>query len=376
MRASSAPPARRASSSGDAQTPGWSLPDEADDSWSLLPSASLPDRAFEPPAHAPSLPDTPPPAPPGVIAFDDLLAEVDSAIPGSESSNEPLGSQPLPLSLAPVLEATPPAIMPPPPVIPPVATPRASVEDLASLNRSLGLAPPPRPTDVGLGHSPPLAPFASSQARRVPSRTSLLVGAAVVVAIAIGLFVVTRDKPAPHTAQAAASAPRPEPDEPSDPPSDPEPAPPPAVAPAPDATKPASKPATGSPARGSDAGSGAAPSLRRGAGQRARASRVTDEAGEPASKPRGGGDTERAKQDYAEGNQALFAGDAAGAIRAYRAALAAAPGFVAGYRGLGLAYTQQGNKAKAIEAFEKYLAAAPGANDVELIKRRIAQLKQ
>lgn len=282
------------------------------------------------------------------------------------------------MSLAPTIEPVAPAALPSALAMPPVATPRASVADLAALNRSLGLTPAPRLSDVEL--AVPTAPqrLATAPVTRPPSRTSLIVGVAVVAAIAIGLFVMTRDKPVAHKEQAAAPiAPR-EPDEPSYAPPEPEPTEPPAptaVTPA-TPTKPAAAPATHS----NDSGPTATPGPRtRGTGQRTRTtSTATDDASEATEKPRSGGagNAEQAKAAYAEGNQALFAGDAAGAIRAYRQALAAAPGFVAGYRGLGLAYTQQGNKAKAIDAFEKYLDAAPGANDVELIKKRIAQLKQ
>jgi hypothetical protein len=78
----------------------------------------------------------------------------------------------------------------------------------------------------------------------------------------------------------------------------------------------------------------------------------------------------KARAAYASGNQRLFAGDAAGAVRAYQQALDYYPGYVAGYRGLGLAYAQQGDKAKALQAFRTYLANAPGAKDTALIRKR------
>jgi hypothetical protein len=82
----------------------------------------------------------------------------------------------------------------------------------------------------------------------------------------------------------------------------------------------------------------------------------------------------RARASYAAGNKRLFAGDAAGAVRAYQQALAAYPGYVAGYRGLGLAYAQQGDKAKALQAFHTYLSSVPGAKDAPLIRKRISAL--
>jgi len=59
----------------------------------------------------------------------------------------------------------------------------------------------------------------------------------------------------------------------------------------------------------------------------------------------------RARSAYLSGNQKLFAGDADSAIRAYRQALSLYPGYVGGYRGLGLAYAQLGETPKALEAF-------------------------
>ena len=83
----------------------------------------------------------------------------------------------------------------------------------------------------------------------------------------------------------------------------------------------------------------------------------------------------KARAVYATGNQRLFAGDADGAIHAYQQALALYPGYVAGYRGLGLAYAQQGNNAKALQALRTYVSSVPNARDVALIKKRIARLQ-
>ena len=84
----------------------------------------------------------------------------------------------------------------------------------------------------------------------------------------------------------------------------------------------------------------------------------------------------RARAAYASGNQRLFAGDPAGAIHGYRQALADYPNYVASYRGLGLAYAQQGDKTHALAAFATYLRIVPGAKDVPLIRKRIALLRR
>ena len=83
----------------------------------------------------------------------------------------------------------------------------------------------------------------------------------------------------------------------------------------------------------------------------------------------------RARTAYTTGNQKLFQGDLDGAIEAYHEALELYPGYVGGYRGLGLAYAQRGDAASAVAALKTYLAAAPGARDVALIKKRIAHLQ-
>jgi len=79
---------------------------------------------------------------------------------------------------------------------------------------------------------------------------------------------------------------------------------------------------------------------------------------------------------YERGNALLFAGDAAGAIAAYRDAVHDAPTDPIGYRGLGLAYEQKGETASAIRALHKYLKLAPGAADRTIISRRIDRLSK
>jgi len=83
----------------------------------------------------------------------------------------------------------------------------------------------------------------------------------------------------------------------------------------------------------------------------------------------------RARTSYAAGNTRLFAGDADGAIANYKQALAYYPAYVAGYRGLGLAYAQKGDKAAATKALRTYLNAVPNAKDAAIIRKRIQTLK-
>src|SRR5207244_693288 len=63
----------------------------------------------------------------------------------------------------------------------------------------------------------------------------------------------------------------------------------------------------------------------------------------------------RAREAYHKGNVKLFAGDSEGAIALYRESLKIYPGYVAGYRGLGLGYEASGNPAEALKAFHTYV---------------------
>ena len=93
----------------------------------------------------------------------------------------------------------------------------------------------------------------------------------------------------------------------------------------------------------------------------------------PAKRP---GQVARARKAYHHGNQRLFSGDDAGAIAAYREALRIYPGYVAGYRGLGLAYEEKGDKRQALEALRTYVRTVPNAKDVGLIQKRIEHLER
>jgi tetratricopeptide (TPR) repeat protein len=79
---------------------------------------------------------------------------------------------------------------------------------------------------------------------------------------------------------------------------------------------------------------------------------------------------------YEHGNALLFAGDGKGAIVAYREAVRSSPSDPIGFRGLGLAYEQQGETALAIKALRRYLKLAPGAPDHDIIARRVDKLSK
>jgi hypothetical protein len=81
-----------------------------------------------------------------------------------------------------------------------------------------------------------------------------------------------------------------------------------------------------------------------------------------------------ARAAYASGNQHLFAGETDAAITAYKKALEDYPTYAAGYRGLGLAYTQHSDRVAALTAFKAYVKLAPAAKDMALIFKRMARL--
>ena len=84
---------------------------------------------------------------------------------------------------------------------------------------------------------------------------------------------------------------------------------------------------------------------------------------------------ERAREAYKRGNEKLFSGNSTGAIAAYKESLSIYPGYVAGYRGLGLAYAQEGNTSEALSALRTYVKTVPNAHDVPIIKKRIEHLE-
>jgi tetratricopeptide (TPR) repeat protein len=79
---------------------------------------------------------------------------------------------------------------------------------------------------------------------------------------------------------------------------------------------------------------------------------------------------------YDRGNQRLFSGDSAGAIAAYREAIVQDPREAAGYRGLGLAHAERGERAEALRYLKQYLKMAPRAPDRSLITKRMRHLRR
>ena len=98
---------------------------------------------------------------------------------------------------------------------------------------------------------------------------------------------------------------------------------------------------------------------------------VVDYDKKPTSLPADDQTLAQARAEYTIGNQFLFAGANREAVAAYRKALSIYPSYAAGYRGLGLAFTELDDKHSAVAAFKTYVKLAPAAKDVALIKKRI-----
>jgi hypothetical protein len=87
-----------------------------------------------------------------------------------------------------------------------------------------------------------------------------------------------------------------------------------------------------------------------------------------------GPSSDAGREAYLRGNESLLSGDTAAALKAYREAIAVDPENPSGYRGLGLAYAESGNRKAAIRFLRVYLGLAPKAPDRRLIKKRLRHL--
>ncbi|MFZ9886580.1 MAG: FHA domain-containing protein [Myxococcota bacterium] len=86
------------------------------------------------------------------------------------------------------------------------------------------------------------------------------------------------------------------------------------------------------------------------------------------------GDLAAAEQLERQATQALFTGNAAAAVKFLEEARAAAPERASVYRGLGQSYEKLGNERKATKFYQEYLRRSPGAQDRDVVKRRLQEL--
>jgi hypothetical protein len=178
--------------------------------------------------------------------------------------------------------------------------------------------------------------------------------------------------PAPVAAQPAAPLPVAEkPPEPPRPPVAAKPVPPPPVEP----DEPLPPPTRAAPREPAVAAAGGEPRPRRGKPKKVvlEYDRAPKAVVPPDEDP---AQVERARAAYKRGNEKLFAGNSEAAVAAYKESLSIHPGYVAGYRGLGLAYAQSGQTAEALRALRTYVKTVPNAADVQLIMKRIERLEK
>ena len=227
---------------------------------------------------------------------------------------------------------------------------------------------------------PPLAPPIAAPSLLAPveapgrARKLMLVGSGAALSLAVGLVLVLR---APGGATAVASVATPVTQSaPTTEPLEVAPAEPPPATAAPGKTDRVAKRRAGPAKRKASVAHHGKQQLKREA-RVAKADRkphtlAAQRATTPSARPERGDP----RPPYERGNALLFAGDAAGAIAAYREAVHDAPTDPIGYRGLGLAYEQKGETASAIRALHKYLKLAPRAADRTIISRRIDRLSK
>jgi len=285
--------------------------------------------------------------------------------------------------LPPAKPATAPPKTPVPSTTAAANAPAATVEREVSAET---LPPPPSPShavaeeatkETALPAQPqamlPL-PETTRVPREIPRRLLFIVGGAaagVILLVMIALSLLRGPKPAARPIAHAATAPAPAPAAAAVAPA---PTPPPPEAP------PPPQPAAPEP---TEAAAPAPPRPRHTLGGKKVVleydPKPTSPAPPPPQAPTPTGEdpatVARAREAYHKGNVKLFAGDDDGAIALYREALKIYPGYVAGYRGLGLAFEEAGKKSDALAAFHTYVRTVPNAVDAAIIRRRIEHLE-
>jgi hypothetical protein len=286
-----------------------------------------------------------------------------------------------------------------PPVAPVTAPPPVVEPNLAALASAAMEPPAPAPAAASEPAAPPapsyqLAPTIDGTDRTmlaavgISRRKLAVAGAAVVVVACIGVVMLSRggkaqtkvapvaaDTPRPVTAGAAPFVPAPVAE-----------APKPAVAPKRAAPPPSERPPEPALATTHRA-SGETPSeTPRASSGHSRHKVVLEYDPKPSQQqtpemgpaPAGADPKllERARDSYHRGNWSLFVGNSNGAVDAYRDTIKIYPGYIAGYRGLGLAYEELGKKKEALDALRNYVKTVPSARDVPLIKKRIERLER
>jgi hypothetical protein len=348
----------------------------------VSPVAGKPNRTLTP---AQAL-DLPPPTPAPVLISPPTLpraAEVRPLVTASDSGPT-LAASPrsasAPAKVKPLVAnpgSEPAHVVPPAPPAQDAAALALGDPDPGSIIDSVTLAPDAEPAPV----IPAAMPLYTPPARRGMAILGVGMGLAIVAVAVVGVKMLRRPKAVPSPAPVASEVAKAPPGiEPVAPIAEPTPAPAPAAK-APTAAAPA--PAAKHGARSVPAPVVEAPvashrehrSHHHGS-HHAKQVAVREPVAKAAPKasappPAEHGDP---RPHYERGNALLFAGDSKAAIAAYRDAIRTAPNDPSAYRGLGLAYEQQGDPALAIRALRRYLKLSPSAADHEMINRRIERL--
>jgi hypothetical protein len=343
----------------------------------------------------PTLPVAPPPRRATVLGVPTAPPPAIAAAPPTTSSARPAPVSPPPVAGPEAAETNPDAgaaafLSGAASVEPPTPSPSDAVASMFDPGPDLGgqpeLAPAPQP-DI----APPLpTPNAAvlEPAPRSPKNKRNLVFAGIgagALALLVGIFAVATHgsapppKPAPTPSVAPPPDPAPAP-EAAKPPAAP-PSPPPAAEAAP--PEPAQAAADPEPTPAAERAAPAPHGPRKTLGGKKVVLEYDPKPTSPEppapSEPVPAGEDPRtlarAREAYHKGNLKLFAGDSEGALALYQEAIKIYPGYVAGYRGLGLAYAEKGNSAEALSAFKKYVATVPNARDVPLIRKRMEHLE-
>jgi len=373
----SAPPVRGGAAAAFARTIAAPAPVRTPSVRSAVaPAAGRPARSLTP---AQAL-DLPPPTPPP-----ELKTPPPALVTSLVTDND---SEPTHVAAASARHATPPALQ---------LDGSDSEAIIEAVTMTAEPADPPAPPPSLM---PAASPLFMQQRRNLPL-IGVGMGLAIVAVVVGGIKLLNRPKASARVATVPAKpAPEPEPAAPTI-----EPAPPPSapVAKVPPPPARAAKPtlarvADAMPMARATAAKPAAPiraahddapatSKRRGGGHPTKVAHQPKErhtrkvamrgaAGKKSAAPAPSTDASDPRPHYERGNALLFAGDGKGAIAAYREAVKLAPSDPIGFRGLGLAYEQQGETAAAIRALRRYQKLAPSAPDHAIIDRRIERLSQ
>jgi tetratricopeptide (TPR) repeat protein len=351
----------------------------------VSPVAGKPNRTLTPAQALDLPPPTPapvlisPPTPPKPAVVRPLVTATDS---GPTQAASPR-SAPAAAKVAPVVadaHPEPMRVAAPAPDAHEPAAPALGDVDSESIIDSVTLAPDLEPAPL----APAASPLHVPPARRGMALLGVGMGLAIVAVAVVGVKVLRRPKSAAAPAPVASEVARPMPAlEPAAPAVETTPAPPAPAAKTAPAVPPVVAPTHGSHPEPAPVAEAPASHHREHRSHHhshhhAREVAVSEPIAKPAAKPTAPPPPEHGdpRPHYERGNALLFSGDSKAAIGAYREAIRTAPNDPSAYRGLGLAYEQQGDATAAVRALRRYLKLSSSAADRDMVGRRIDRLSK